>query len=99
MLVVEFFAILCDKNLHNLRMPEVLLMAVDALTSFQGQQLLKGDCWFAGFRLAAVSDQHGKSRRTLFAVLIQELSGLPERELAQQLLTLLKHLPLIGTAH
>ncbi|KAL0044190.1 hypothetical protein WJX82_003559 [Trebouxia sp. C0006] len=38
----------------------------------------------AGFRLAAVSDQHGKSRRTLFAVFIQELSGLSERELAQQ---------------
>lgn len=63
------------------------------------QDLLKGRCWFAGFRLAAVSDQHGKSRRTLFAVFIQELSGLSERELAQQLLTLLKHLPLIGTAH
>ncbi len=78
----------------------VLLLAVDALTQFQGQQdLLTGHCWSAGFRLAAVSDQHGRSRRTLFAVFIQELSGLSERELAQQLLTLLKHLPLIGTAH
>ena len=55
------------------------------------------DC--AGLRLAAVSDQHGKSRRTLFAVLGPELSASPEKELAQQLLSLLKHLPLIGDAH
>lgn len=77
-----------------------LVVACYALIQLRGlQDLLKGRCWSAGFRLAAVSDQHGKSRRTLFAVFIQELSGLSERELAQQLLTLLKHLPLIGTAH
>ncbi len=51
----------------------------------------------AGLRLAAVSEQREKSRRTLFAVLNSELSRSPEKELAQQLLSLLKHLPLIGT--
>ena len=98
-LISEPIAIVCDEILRNLCTLKVSLLAVDASTLFQGQDWLKGRCWSAGLRLAAVSDQHGKSRRTLFAVFIQELSGLSERELAQQLLTLLKHLPLIGTAH
>lgn len=53
----------------------------------------------AGLRLAAVSEQHGKSKRTLLAALTPELSSLSEKELTQQLLSLLKHLPLLGTTH
>ncbi|KAA6428871.1 MAG: hypothetical protein FRX49_00981 [Trebouxia sp. A1-2] len=68
-------------------------------TDAEQQEITEAFAEISGFRLAAVSDQHGKSRRTVFAVFIQELSELSERELAQQLLTLLKHLPLIGTAH
>ena len=54
---------------------------------------------FSGWRLAAVSDKLGKSKRTLFAALGVELCGSSEKELVQKLLLLLKHLPLMATAH
>lgn len=76
-------------------------MSTHCLLSAQmySSQTSTSDAGCAGLRLAAVSDQHGRSRRTLFAVLSPELSASPEKELAQQLLSLLKHLPLIGSAH
>ena len=78
--------------------PLVCLMAFGnhQNTLAQNAQSMSAEC--VGFRLVAVTQQQGKTRRTLYAALSQHLKLASDDAAIAHAASMLQQLPLLGTA-
>ena len=50
---------------------------------------------FTGMRMAAVQEQHQRHARTLYAALRDPTDNMSDKQISQELLSVLQHLPLV----